>query len=52
MSARDMAKFGVLYLNDGQHNGEQIVPAEYRNYHKLYHFLGIGLCFEFWQLTF
>ncbi|MBD3385513.1 serine hydrolase [candidate division KSB1 bacterium] len=29
MSARDMAKFGLLYLNEGQHNGEQIVPSEW-----------------------
>jgi hypothetical protein len=26
------------------------VQAEYRHYHKLYHFLAIGLYFEFWQL--
>jgi CubicO group peptidase (beta-lactamase class C family) len=29
VSARDMAKFGLLYLNDGQYEGEQILPAEY-----------------------
>ncbi|WP_343313875.1 serine hydrolase [Brucella sp. BE17] len=27
MSARDMARFGSLYLNDGQWQGKQIVPA-------------------------
>lgn len=27
MTARDMAKFGLLYLNDGAYNGEQLVPA-------------------------
>jgi CubicO group peptidase (beta-lactamase class C family) len=29
LSARDMAKFGYLYLNRGWWNGRQIVPAEY-----------------------
>jgi len=29
LSARDAAKFGLLYLNDGVHNGRQIVPAEW-----------------------
>ncbi len=28
LSARDAAKFGMLYLNDGQFAGRQIVPAE------------------------
>jgi CubicO group peptidase (beta-lactamase class C family) len=27
LTARDMAKFGLLYLNDGQYQGKQIVPA-------------------------
>lgn len=26
---RDMAKFGLLYLNDGRYDGKQIVPAEW-----------------------
>lgn len=26
---RDMGKFGLLYLNDGQWNGDKIVPAEW-----------------------
>jgi CubicO group peptidase (beta-lactamase class C family) len=29
MTARDMAKFGVLYLNGGQWNGKQIIPADW-----------------------
>ncbi|MCB2156004.1 beta-lactamase family protein [bacterium] len=29
LTARDAAKFGLLYLNDGKWNGEQIVPAEW-----------------------
>jgi CubicO group peptidase (beta-lactamase class C family) len=28
-TARDMAKFGLLYLNDGQYEGNQIVPADW-----------------------
>ena len=26
MSARDLAKFGQLYLNKGQWNGKKIIP--------------------------
>jgi CubicO group peptidase (beta-lactamase class C family) len=29
MSARDMARFGVLYLNNGNWRGTQIIPAEW-----------------------
>jgi len=29
MSARDLAKFGQLYLNKGKWNGEQIIPEEW-----------------------
>jgi CubicO group peptidase (beta-lactamase class C family) len=29
LSAQDMAKFGLLYLNDGDHEGEQILSADY-----------------------
>lgn len=28
-TARDMARFGLLYLNDGAWEGEQVVPAEW-----------------------
>ncbi len=28
-SARDMARFGLLYLNKGRWNGKQVVPAEW-----------------------
>jgi CubicO group peptidase (beta-lactamase class C family) len=29
LTPRDMAKFGYLYLNDGQWDGQQIIPADY-----------------------
>ena len=29
VTARVMAKFGLLYLNDGEHEGNQIIPAEW-----------------------
>ena len=29
VSARDMAKFCLLYSNDGKFNGEQVIPAEW-----------------------
>ena len=29
LSARDMAKFGLLFLNDGEYEGCQIVPADW-----------------------
>lgn len=29
LSAHDMAKFGLLYLNDGEYNGQQIVPVDW-----------------------
>jgi CubicO group peptidase (beta-lactamase class C family) len=28
-TARDMAKFGLLYLNDGKYEGKQLIPAEW-----------------------
>ena len=29
LSAHDLAKFGLMYLNEGEYNGKQIVPAEW-----------------------
>jgi CubicO group peptidase (beta-lactamase class C family) len=29
LSAHDMAKFGLMYLNDGEYTGTQIVPADW-----------------------
>ena len=31
ITARDMAKFGLLYLNKGKYEGKQLVPAEWVN---------------------
>ena len=30
-TARDMAKFGLLYLNEGKLNGKQLIPSEWVN---------------------
>lgn len=32
LTARDMLKFGKLFLNNGSHNGEQILPADWADY--------------------
>jgi CubicO group peptidase (beta-lactamase class C family) len=29
LTARDMAKFGLLYLNNGEYQGQQLLPAEW-----------------------
>ena len=29
VTARDMAKFGLLYLNDGEYEGNQVIPADW-----------------------
>lgn len=29
LTARDMAKFGLAYLNDGEYNGKQIIPSDW-----------------------
>ena len=29
LTAQDMAKFGLLYLNDGEYEGNQIIPADW-----------------------
>ena len=47
MTAREMAKFGFLYLNKGNWNGQQIVPASWveestRDFHRRSDNFGFG----------
>ncbi|MBN1696963.1 MAG: serine hydrolase [Spirochaetales bacterium] len=63
LTARDMAKFGLLYLNDGAYNGAQIVPAAWiaeslevysKNawqYHVGRNFRDIGYGYQWWSVT-
>ncbi|MGD8587059.1 MAG: serine hydrolase [Chloroflexota bacterium] len=59
VSARDAAKFGLLYLNDGQFEGQQIVPADWVRdslqtysedaYHNIGDFHDIGYGYLWWS---
>jgi CubicO group peptidase (beta-lactamase class C family) len=61
LRARDMAKFGQLYLDDGQYEGRQIVPAEWvheslRTYSEdawdnIGRFRDIGYGYHWWSAT-
>lgn len=61
LSARDAAKFGLLYLNDGQYAGEQIVPADWVHdslqaysehaYDNIGRFRDIGYGYQWWSAT-
>jgi CubicO group peptidase (beta-lactamase class C family) len=49
---RDMAKFGLLYLNDGEWDGTQIVPAEWVDQSQLSEaqpFVGVGYGHQWWK---
>ena len=60
-TARDMAKFGLLYLDDGQYGGNQIVPADWVDeslqtysedawdYRVGRNFKDIGYCYQWWS---
>ena len=54
LTARDMAKIGYLYLNNGEWDGKQIVPKEYvlastKYIIKVYQFpLGWGYGYGWW----
>jgi len=60
-TARDMAKFGLLYLNGGEHEGKQIIPADWvRNSLQTYsekawdnigRFHNIGYGCQWWSAT-
>jgi CubicO group peptidase (beta-lactamase class C family) len=59
LTARDMAKFGLLYLNDGQYQANQVVPADWvrdslrtyseRAYGNIGRFRDIGYGYHWWS---
>lgn len=59
VSARDAAKFGMLFLNDGQFEGNQIIPAEWVHdslqtysvnaYDNIGAFRDIGYGYQWWS---
>ena len=61
LTARDMAKFGLLYLNDGEWEGNQIIPADWvhkslRTYSEdawdnIGRFRDIGYGYQWWSAT-
>ncbi|MFW9993618.1 MAG: serine hydrolase domain-containing protein [Candidatus Odinarchaeota archaeon] len=51
MKTRDMVKLGILYLNNGSWNGQQVLPAEWvvnstRTYHSFWENSGYG--YQWW----
>ncbi len=54
LTARDMAKFGYLYLNDGQWDGKQIIPKDWveeSTKKQLYAYDGFDYGYLFWVQT-
>ncbi|MFN2196606.1 MAG: hypothetical protein ACK2UW_10845, partial [Anaerolineales bacterium] len=61
VSARDAARFGLLYLNDGRFEGQQIIPADWVNrslqtysqraYDNIGRFRDIGYGYQWWSAT-
>jgi CubicO group peptidase (beta-lactamase class C family) len=59
LKARDAAKFGLLYLNDGQYEGHQIIPADWvrdslqsysqNTYDNIGDFRDIGYGYQWWS---
>jgi CubicO group peptidase (beta-lactamase class C family) len=59
VSARDAAKFGRLYLNDGEFEGQQVIPAGWVNrslqrysegaYENIGRFRNIGYGYQWWS---
>jgi CubicO group peptidase (beta-lactamase class C family) len=61
LTARDAAKFGLLYLNDGVYKGDQVIPADWvhdslQTYSvneafvkKVGHFRDIGYGYQWWS---
>jgi CubicO group peptidase (beta-lactamase class C family) len=63
LTARDMAKFGLMYLNEGEYEGNQIVPADWVHdslqtysedawdYRVGRNFQDIGYGYQWWSVT-
>ena len=61
VSARDAARFGMLYLNDGQFVGKQIIPADWVHdslqtysqnaYDNIGRFKDVGYGYQWWTAT-
>jgi len=61
LSARDAAKFGLLYLNDGEFEGKQVVPASWVRdslqtysedaYGNIGPFRNLGYGYQWWSAT-
>jgi CubicO group peptidase (beta-lactamase class C family) len=59
LTARDAAKFGMLYLNDGQFEGNQIIPADWvrdslqiyseNAYDNIGNFRDLGYGYQWWS---
>jgi CubicO group peptidase (beta-lactamase class C family) len=61
LTAREAAKFGVLYLDDGEYEGKQIIPADWvrdslrtysehvRNYGMSVRFRDMGYGYQWWS---
>jgi CubicO group peptidase (beta-lactamase class C family) len=62
-TARDMAKFGLLYLNDGEYEGKQVIPSDWVqeslriysedawDYRVGRNFKDIGYGYQWWSVT-
>jgi CubicO group peptidase (beta-lactamase class C family) len=59
LTARDMARFGLLYLNDGVYEGQQIIPSDWVHdslqtysehaWNNIGNFRGIGYGYQWWS---
>ena len=51
MTPRDMLRFGYLYLNNGEWDGKQIIPADYIEASKPRRALGVNYGYLLWGTT-